>query len=59
MKDAYRTLEEMYQSLNEKYSSSERDFNEMNKQKESYYMIRVKQLEQEIENTKEKSAQYI
>lgn len=49
----------MYQTLNAKLNSSERDFQDMNKEKEQYYMQRMKQLEAEVEATKEKAAKYI
>lgn len=50
-------LQLMVKKLEEKIQSSEKDHEDINKEKEIFYSLRIKQLEQEIQEVKEKSAQ--
>lgn len=54
-KEANKMLEGMLKKLEDKLQSSERDHDDISKQKENFFSIRIKQLEQELEEVKEKT----
>ena len=49
----------MCEKLEKKLKSSEKDYEDITKEKETFYSVRVKQLEEEIENVKEKASQEV
>lgn len=58
-KQTNNMLQTMINRLEERIQSSQRDHEDIYKEKESFYSLRMKQLEQEIEEVKEKASQEI
>lgn len=59
MRESYGLLEEMYGNLNAKLSSNEKNCEGVYKEKEGYYLARIRQLEGEVEHAKAEAHRYV